>query len=281
MSRDSGPLAGVGKTALGVAMVRAEESRRADRLFDDPYADAFLAAAPGAFESEQRAAVAGSSELAAWGAAFWSDAVIRTRFFDDYLLAAAADGLRQIVLLAAGLDTRAFRLPWPHGVRLYELDLPEVLTFKDRALAERAAVAGCHRQTLPVDLRDDWTAALQRAGLHRGEPTAWLAEGLLTYLSAEEAASLLARVGALSAPGSRLALESGSPGTDPMSVQARQSPAMQPYARLWRGGLPDASGWLTEHGWQPRKQDRVSVAAAYGRPRTAPAGGGFLVATRI
>src|SRR5438132_3170000 len=118
---------GVGKTALGVAMIRAEESRRSDRLFDDPYAAAFLAAAPGVFDREQRAAAAGVGGMAAWGAVFWSHAVIRTRFFDDYLFDAAERGIRQVLQLAAGLDTRAYRLAWPPGVRLFELELPEVL----------------------------------------------------------------------------------------------------------------------------------------------------------
>jgi methyltransferase (TIGR00027 family) len=280
MNSTSGFPAGVGTTALGVALVRAEESRRADRLFDDPYADAFLAAAPGAFETEQRAAAEGPGELAAWGAAFWSHAVIRTRFFDDYLLAAAADGVRQVVLLAAGLDTRAFRLPWPDGVHLYELDLPEVLAFKDRVLADRTAVAVCRREALAVDLREDWTDPLLRAGLCPVEPTAWLVEGLLIYLSAEDAASLLTRVGVLSAAGSRLVLEVERLGTDPMRAQARRSPTMQPYARLWKGGLPDAPGWLAGHGWSPQMRDRASVAAGYGRPQTVPSAGGFLVATR-
>ena len=129
---------GVGKTALGVAMVRAEESRRSDRLFDDPYAAAFLAAAPGAFEREQRAVTTGVADMAAWGTAFWTQTVIRTRFYDDYLLDAAHGGIRQVVLLAAGLDTRAYRLAWPDGLRLFEVDLPEVLQFKQRVLDEQA-----------------------------------------------------------------------------------------------------------------------------------------------
>lgn len=203
---DGGLPAGVGKTALGVAAVRAAESRRADRLFDDPYAEAFLAAAPGAFDIEQRA---GAGEMASWGAAFSSHAVTRTRFFDDYLLAATAGGIGQVVLLAAGLDTRAFRLPWPDDVRLFELDLPDVLAFKERVLVERSAVAGCERTAIAVDLRTNWAVPLRRAGLATAEATAWLAEGLLIYLSESEAVTLLDRVGALSAAGSRVAFEVG------------------------------------------------------------------------
>jgi methyltransferase (TIGR00027 family) len=137
---------GVGKTALGAAMVRAHESRRADRLFNDPYAEAFLMAAPGAFDVEQRAAVAGAGDMASWGATLWSHAVIRTRFFDDYLLDATTRGIRQVVLLAAGLDTRAYRLRWPPDVDVYELDLPEVMGFKGEVLTERAAASRCERR---------------------------------------------------------------------------------------------------------------------------------------
>jgi methyltransferase (TIGR00027 family) len=163
---------GVGKTALGVAMVRADESRRADRLFNDPYAEAFLMAAPGAFDVEPRAADAEAGDMASLGAAFWSHAVIRTRFFDDYLLDATARGIRQVMLLAAGLDTRAYRLRWPQGVRVYELDLPEVMGFKGKVLTERAAASRCERTVVPIDLRKDWTVPLSKAGLSSNEPTA-------------------------------------------------------------------------------------------------------------
>jgi methyltransferase (TIGR00027 family) len=271
---------GVGKTALGVAMVRAEESRRSDRLFDDPYAAAFLAAAPGVFEREQRAATAGVGDTAAWGAAFWSRAVIRTRFFDDYLLDAVQRGIRQVVLLAAGLDTRAYRLAWPDGVHLYELDLPEVLDFKQRVLDDRAAVPRCHRRAIAADLREDWATPLMAAGLHPGQPTAWLLEGLLIYLSADQAAHLLASVGELSTRGSRVALEFEDVVTDTMRAQARRAPAMAEYAALWKGGLPDVPTWLTAHGWRPEVHDRAQVAARFSRAASGTSAGGFVTATR-
>jgi methyltransferase (TIGR00027 family) len=271
--------AGVGRTALGVAMVRAEESRRDDRLFDDPYAAAFLAAAPGAFDREQRAAAAGSGDMAAWGAAFCSHAVIRTRFFDDYLLDAAGRDIGQVVLLAAGLDTRAFRLPWPAGTRLYELDLPEVVEFKERVLAAQAAVPRCERHVVVADLRTDWATPLTQAGLDPGRPTAWLLEGLLIYLSAAEAADLLTTVSDLSAVASRVAFEVDDIGTDAMREQARQAPAMAAYTTLWKGGLPDPTGWLADHGWRPERSDRAEVTRRYGRP-PAGATGGYVTAIR-
>ncbi|SDY90669.1 Leucine carboxyl methyltransferase [Modestobacter sp. DSM 44400] len=218
--------------------------------------------------------------MASWGAAFWSHAVIRTRFFDDYLLAATAGGIRQVVLLAAGLDTRAFRLAWPAGVHLYELDLPDVLAFKERVLTERSAAASCERTAIGLDLREDWAAPLRQAGLATGEATVWLAEGLLIYLSADEAARLLTEMSALSSPGSRVAFEVGSLGTDPMRAQAWQAPAMQQYVQLWKGGLPDATRWLAEHGWTPEVSERAAVATSYGRIQPEPSAGGFVVATR-
>jgi len=277
---EGGIQSGVGKTALRVAMVRAGESRRPDRLFDDPYAEGFLAAAPGLFDVEQPAAPAGAGELASWGAEFSAHAVIRTRFFDDYLLDATRDGVHQVVLLAAGLDTRAYRLRWPDGVRLYELDLAGVLEFKERVLDERAAVPSCQRTSVPVDLRADWTVDLREVGFAAAEPTAWLAEGLLIYLSADEAEKLLSRVSELCPAGSRLSLEVGNLGSDAIRDRADQAPTMQQYAKLWKGGLPDAQGWLGRHGWRTQLDDRASVSATYGRAPAGSSSGGFITATR-
>jgi methyltransferase (TIGR00027 family) len=266
---------GVGKTALGMAMIRAQESRRSDRLFDDPCAAAFLAAAPGVFDAEQRAAATGGA-TGLWGAAFSSHAVIRTRFFDDYLLNATRQGLHQVVLLAAGLDSRAYRLAWPEGVRLFELDLPEMLDFKEHVLNGQGAVARCHRVALPLDLRGEWTAPLIKAGFQPIEPTAWLAEGLLIYLSADEAGHLLTTVGHLSAAGSQVAFEFESIGTEEMRKLAHVTPALRQYAAMWKGGLPDAPGWLAEQGWKPEVHDQATVSSRYGRNVAGPSVGGFI-----
>lgn len=200
--------------------------------------------------------------MASWGVAFWSHAVIRTRFFADYLIKAAGDGIRQLVLLAAGLDTRAFRLPWPDGVRLYELDLREVLRFKDRVLAARTVIARCERTVVPVDLREDWPGVLIDAGLQTGEPTAWLAEGLVIYLTAAETVDLLTRLGQLSAASSSLAFELENLGTDAMRTRAQQAPERHQYARLWTGGLPDA----------PQLAGRARLAVDRPEPRSGRRG---------
>lgn len=279
-----GPLRGVGKTALGVAMVRARESRRDDRLFDDPYAQAFVEAAPGVFpeEPQSQEQLAALGPLASLGAVFYVHGVIRTRFFDDYLTSAIAAGCRQVMLLAAGLDTRAFRLAWPARTRVFEVDLPDVLAFKDTVLAARNAVPRCERTTVPADLRGDWTAALAEAGFDRAGPAAWLAEGLLVYLTAAEAERLLTGVSALSAPGSQLSFEHSPMAATTLTDQARQMPAMQQYTSLWKGGLGGgAPHWLTSHGWQPQFHELSALATSHRRPLPAPARGGFLTATRV
>jgi len=275
-------LVGVGKTALGVAQVRAHESRRSDRLFDDPYAAAFVAAAPTAFpDAFPGQAAAAADPRAGVGAAFAASAVLRTRFFDDYLRQASDAGCSQVVLLAAGLDTRAYRLAWPVGTRLFELDLPAVLEFKERVLRRAAAVTGCERIALPVDLREDWPPVLRAAGFDRSAPTAWLCEGLLIYLSADEADQLLTTVTGLSAPGSRLAFEHGSTLDPALTAAAHLMPAMKPYTCLWKGGLgPGDADWLGRHGWSVNIYDRAAVAAAHDRAAPGTAAGSFLTATR-
>jgi methyltransferase (TIGR00027 family) len=273
----------VGKTALGVARVRARESQREDRLFDDPYAQAFVDAAPGAFPEEQavRERPAAHGPLASLGAAFYAHAIIRTRFYDEYLTAATAAGSRQVVLLAAGLDTRAFRLAWPAGTRVFELDLPGVLAFKEAVLAARGAVPRCERVTVPADLREDWPARLAVAGFGPGRPVTWLAEGLIIYLTAGEAERMFSMVSDLSAPGGRLAFEHDPAGTDRLTTGARQIPAMRKYTSLWKGGLGDAPGWLAGHGWRPEFHRLAALGTSYGRPVPGPGGSGFLTAVRV
>jgi methyltransferase (TIGR00027 family) len=280
---EQGPLGGVGKTAFGVAAVRARESRRPDRLFDDPYAQAFLDAAPGVLPDEpvSERGLAAWGPMASLGAVFYAHGVVRTRFFDDYLLAAAAAGCEQVVLLAAGLDTRAFRLAWPDGVRLFEVDLPDVLDFKQRVLAEQAASPRCERVIVPTDLRGTFSPTLVADGFQQTAPTAWLAEGLLIYLSADETAGIFATVSELSPPGSQLAFEHGGMATDSLLTQARTMPAMAEYTALWQGGLgTDAPSRLADHGWRVHTHDRAALAASYGRPDPDAATGGFLTAVR-
>jgi len=270
------PLAGVSETALGAAEMRAEECARSDRLFDDPYAAAFVAAAPPLFPDLP--SLTDDPGLAALKDAFLAEIAIRTRFYDDALLGACAGGCRQVVLLAAGLDARAFRLEWPDGVHLFELDLPNLFAFKERVLDHEHAIPRCARTVVAVDLREKWAADLTRAGFDARLPTAWTAEGLLAYLSDDDARSLVTQVGALAAPGSTLSFEYDDFAADSTLSRVRDMAGMEEVASMWEGGLrepPDAS--LRANGWEVTRSDRATLAQRYGRP-LANATGGFVTA---
>jgi methyltransferase (TIGR00027 family) len=257
---------------LGMARVRADESARPDRLFNDPHARAFGAAAAGVLPGGN---VAGSGDPMA---GVVHAAVVRTRFFDDFLVDACASGCRQVVLVAAGLDTRAFRLPWPAGVSLYEIDLPAVLAFKDEVLTGIGAGPRCHRVTVAADLREDWPSPLVAAGFRPEARTVWLLEGLLIYLTADEATILLRAVTDLSAPASRLGCERAAGGTRPSEPA---TPRLARFTGMWKGGLGrELPQWLARHGWQVRIEDRDAIADAYGRPSPVPSDGGYLVSVR-
>jgi methyltransferase (TIGR00027 family) len=273
---------GVGQTAIGVAKMRARESERADRLFHDPYAGAFVDAAPeapvGAVPGATVPRPAPPGGSTALGAIFQARVAIRTRFYDDYLLAACAAGCRQVVLLAAGMDTRGYRLDWPAGTRLFEIDQPDVLAFKDAVLTTRDAVPRCHRVARSADLRQNWAGVLLDSGLRPSERTAWLAEGLLIYLTAEEAGQLLATITGLSTPGGTIAFEYHETGD---VSHARTLPGMSRITALWKGGLgAETPDWLGRHGWQVQTHGIGPVAAGYHRSMPGRASGGFLTATR-
>ena len=267
----------VSRTALGVAGLRAAESDRPDRLIDDPYARLFFVAGKALFPAPDRAEKPGPG----LGSLFYSQVVVRTGFYDEYLVGAVAAGCTQVVLLAAGLDSRAFRLDWPAGLRLFELDLPGVLEFKDRVLTEHGAVPRCARVVVPVDLREDWSCALREAGFDPTRPTAWLAEGLLIYLSFDEAAALLGTVGELSAPGSRIAFEHRADSANSMVARAKLLERGREVTDLWQGGLGrDDERWLAEHGWRPSAHERPPLArAGDGEKQDEPHG--FVTAIRV
>lgn len=265
---------GVGITAVLVAEARAAETARSDRLFADPYAEAFVNAAMTGSQMI-RLAMTEKAPSESVREARLAAVAARTRFFDDYLGSAVQSGITQVVLLAAGLDARAFRLRWPASVRLWELDLPGVLNFKDRVVAETGAIASCKRYVTPVDLRDDWTASLVDAGFDRSLPTAWLAEGLLMYLGESERDVLLNRVGALSKGGSRIGLDHragfistptlASPN-DPSGKRAAAHLAELAASAASDRSLADPEGWLIDHGWRAGVFAADAIIARYGRP---------------
>ncbi|MHA6806204.1 SAM-dependent methyltransferase [Salinifilum ghardaiensis] len=200
---------GVGLTALAVAAGRALETARPGGMITDRYAAELVRAAepPVPMPTDPRQT---SDNADLWE--FLSVHMgLRTRFLDGVCERAAADGAEQAVILAAGLDARAFRLEWPEKAAVFEVDQPAVLDFKDRALGELDAVPACARTSVRADLREDWLGALTEAGFDPQRPTIWLAEGLLPYLPAEAEQRLLRLVHDSSAPGSTLAVEGGSP----------------------------------------------------------------------
>ena len=275
---DASP-SGVGETAIGAAMMRARESLRADPLFDDPFAAAFIDAARPVFEDGPTPE--DDPQLATLEAAFAEAISVRTRFYDEFLLGAAESGCDQVVLLGAGLDCRAFRLPWPSDVHVFELDMPEVLAFKERVLSRAGADPRCERVIVAADLREDWTVALRDAGFHASGRTAWVAEGLIPYLADGDARRLLVSVGKLSSPRTTLALDQPSIPEDSLLARAQAVEAMDDITSMWKGGLrDDAIAWLRRHGWQAEAVESASLAARYGRAISVMTNGGFVSATR-
>jgi methyltransferase (TIGR00027 family) len=203
-----GPASSVGATATMVAASRAVASQGPNPLLDDPLADPlvravgldpFIRIVDGEIDFEDDPVFNRKART--------EQMAVRTRFFDNFFTAATGDGVRQAVILASGLDTRAYRLRWPAGTVVYEIDQPQVIAFKTNTLADLGAAPTAERRTVSIDLRDDWPAALREAGFDVTQPAAWSAEGLLPYLPPEAQDRLFDNITALSAPGSRLATE--------------------------------------------------------------------------
>jgi methyltransferase (TIGR00027 family) len=206
--------------------------------------------------------------------AFVDYAAVRTRYFDDCLSEACAAGCRQVVILAAGMDARAFRLPWPAETRLYELDRPEVLAYKEAMVTTTGILPRCERRTVAADLATDWVAALRATGFQEGQHTAWLAEGLLNYLTTKDNNMLVDTARKLSGPGSTLALEvirASAIRNGPLVAIADQIASV---GAPWRSGVDDPAGWLAGHGWWARVEDPFDVAVGYGRQLTGWPGAG-------
>ncbi|EUA15464.1 putative S-adenosyl-L-methionine-dependent methyltransferase [Mycobacterium kansasii 732] len=207
----------VGATALGVAAARAAETQSEHPLIRDPFARVFLDAAGDGvwnwYSAPQLPAevLQAEPEVPLRMQAMINYMACRTAFFDTFFLDATRSGIRQAVILAAGLDARCWRLPWPDGTTVYELDQPKVLEFKTATLREHGAEPTCHRVGVPVDLRQDWPKALRQAGFDVSAPSAWSAEGLMPYLPAAAQDLLFNRVQEFAVSGSRIAVEALGP----------------------------------------------------------------------
>jgi methyltransferase (TIGR00027 family) len=262
----------VGATALGVAAGRAAETNSEHPLISDPYAQMFLDAAGdgiwSVYLSDDFPAelVEVDPRFKDRMSAMMDYTASRTRFFDEFFVTAAAEGVTQAVILAAGLDARAWRLDWPAGSVVYEIDQPKVLAFKTSTLQSHGVAPVAAYVAVGIDLRHDWPVALRATGFDPALPTAWSAEGLLPYLTAEAQDVLFERIAGLSAPGSRIAVEAFTNDFFSADSFARREQQIQRYRdAAEKLGRPDvaASGnllyeeertevvdWLSAHGWQ-------------------------------
>jgi methyltransferase (TIGR00027 family) len=290
----------VGATAVMVALARAAETASADPLIRDQFAEPLVATPELEGVREQ---------VAAW----WAEdddpdstvdsqqmidyQAVRTHFFDEYFTDAVAGGIRQVVILAAGLDSRAYRLDWPAGTVVYEIDLPKVLEYKSETLAGHGATPIADRRAVAVDLRHDWPQALRDGGFDASAPTAWLAEGLLPFLPAAAQEALFTNIDALSGPGSRVAVENfGVEQAKRQEAEERwanlkakreargQDTSFNPFD-LWfeDGDRPDCGDWFGGHGWTTRIISAREEAVRLGREPVSderPFANTFVTATK-
>ncbi len=273
----------VGATATMVAAARAIATKADDALIDDPFAEPLVRAVGVDFftklaSGELRAEDLDVDQASVGMARMTDNMAVRTKFFDDFFTSSAAAGIRQAVILASGLDSRAYRLAWPAGMTVYEIDQPEVIEFKTRTLADFGAEPTADRRTVAVDLRFDWPSALIAAGFDPNQPAAFSAEGLLGYLPPEAQDKLLDTITGLSAVGSRVAVESTA-SIDPADHE-KAIERMQQAAQQWRnhgfdldfadlvymGERNEASKYLADHGWRVSSQSVKQLLSENGLP---------------
>lgn len=259
---------GVGYTALLVAGWRALHTAGPRPLVRDEYAKAFIAASRDPYLAGVLANPGTSEDQMAFPRLYG----VQTRFFDDFFSDAAAAGIRQAVIVAAGLDSRAFRLEWPVGTTVFEVDLPKVLEFKAAVLGERGAVPMARRIEVAADLRTDWSRPLEAAGFDVEGPSAWSVEGLLPYLTDEAQHALFTRISGLSAPGSRIAV--GALGSrldhDQLTALEKDHPGVNVsgnvnFSALTYEPRSEPAEWLAAHGWSVGPvRNTLDLQAGYG-----------------
>jgi methyltransferase (TIGR00027 family) len=270
----------VGATATMVAAARALATTEPDAIINDPYAAPLVRAVGIDFFTKM---VDGEIDLpdgqgnadAADGVRMMIDAMaVRTRFFDDFFTEATAAGIDQAVILAAGLDSRPYRLPWSARTVVYEIDQPLVVEFKTTTMAALGAEPTAERRAVAIDLRDDWPTALRESGFDATRPSAWSAEGLLRYLPPDAQDRLFDNITALSAPGSRLATEFhsdkhadnlGSRAKDIIGQWGAQGFDLDLSQLFYEGERSDVVVYLGALGWQVATRDRPDVYRDYGR----------------
>ncbi|HEX4558022.1 MAG TPA: class I SAM-dependent methyltransferase [Mycobacterium sp.] len=273
----------VGATATMVAAARAMATTADNALINDRFAEPLVRAVGVDFftrlvTGELRPEDLDSDSESVGMQRMTDNMAVRTKFFDEFFLNATEGGIRQAVILASGLDARAYRLAWPAGTTVYEIDQPEVIDFKSRTLADLGAEPTADRRTVAMDLRYDWPSALIEEGFDPNQPTAWSAEGLLGYLPPDAQDRLLDTITELSAPRSRVAVES-VPNIDP-GEHEKAIERMRAASERWRdhgfdldfaelvylGDRNEAASYLSDHGWQLSRNSVKELFAANGLP---------------
>ncbi|WP_421844167.1 SAM-dependent methyltransferase [Mycobacterium sp.] len=274
----------VGATATMVAAARAVATRAQNRIIVDPFAEPLVRAVGIDFFTRWASGELDSADVdipgAPWGLQRMSDAnAARTRYFDTLLLDAVAAGIRQVVILASGLDARAYRLQWPTDVRLFEIDQPQVVEFKMATIAQLGAEPTAELNVVPIDLRHDWPAALLNTGFDPNKPAVWIAEGLLGFLPPRAQDLLLGNITALSAAGSRLGVEVFLNVHDNAAGQSEA--ILSSTSQRWRefgfdiefaqlgfeGERNDVATYLDERGW---RSTRTTLGALLADNRLPP-----------
>jgi methyltransferase (TIGR00027 family) len=262
----------VGSTALFVAAARALEAQKPNPVAVDPFAEVFCRAVGGQWADLLDGKAPEHDLRTEFGEHFVNFQGVRTRYFDAYFCRAAAAGVRQVVLLAAGLDSRAYRLDWPAQTVVYELDQPQVLEFKRGVLAGRTPTAP--RREIAVDLRNDWPQALRDGGFDASAPSAWIAEGLLIYLPANAQRQLFTGIDALAARGSHAAVEDAVP-MDAAAFEAKREEERAAgedtfFNLVYNEQHEPATQWFGARGWRAEATLLSDYLRAHRRPVPSP-----------
>ncbi|MBV8178634.1 MAG: class I SAM-dependent methyltransferase [Mycobacterium sp.] len=269
----------VGSTALFVATARALEAQKPDPLVIDPFAEVFCRAVGGnAADVLDGKVPEHQLKTPDWGEHFVNFQGARTKYFDNYFRQAADAGVRQVVILAAGLDSRAYRLPWPDQTTIFELDRPQVLDFKREVLTEQGANPNAERREVAIDLREDWPQALRDSGFDAAKSSAWIAEGLLIYLPAAAEEQLFTGIDALAAPASHVAVEDGAPmSSDDYAAAVEEEKAAVAegdqrvfFQLVYNERHAPADQWFGEHGWTAEPTPLADYLREVGRPVPGP-----------
>jgi methyltransferase (TIGR00027 family) len=290
----------VGSTAVMVAAARAAETARPDPLINDPFAHILVSGVGGIgiweymLDDTIPAKLADADpEAAVMFEYMQTYQGVRTHFFDAFFAKASNAGVRQIVILASGLDARAYRIDWPSGTVIFEIDQPKVLEYKAATLDAHGVQPSAQRHEVAIDLRQDWPSALREAGFDPTQPTAWLAEGLLMYLPADAQDRLFEQITSLSAPGSRIAVETAG-----QHAPERRQEMRQRFERIAEQvGIPqtidiseltyddpdraDVAEWLNSHGWQAVADASHDVQRRLGRHIDLPLNDGDAFSTFV